>query len=275
MACAAIAHNAASCHRHRRLRLRLRLQLRLSTLDDGGAIFNSFTFLFTQINSIGVSSALCAATYAKSSSRQGGGVAGGWSRSRSGRRRRRQPHPPRTFAKLLQCRKFLSHVYKKFNACTFHILCSVAQWDECHDLWQVCAVKTQHKIEQSFALLCPLAPLCVTALDSATHRLFGSSQLAHICLSICRAVLPGQAASLPGSCCMWQQREAAASVQCAIDLRLFDCIRTRTLAATDADSCGCTLRLKLHAAVRHPPPPCSCHPSLPPVDWLVPAISQK
>lgn len=197
---------------------------------------------------------LCAATYAKSSSRQGGGVAGGWSRSRSGRRRRRQPHPPRTFAKLLQCRKFLSHVYKKFNACTFHILCSVAQWDECHDLWQVCAVKTQHKIEQSFALLCPLAPLCVAALDSATHRLFGSSQLAHICLSICRAVLPGQAASLPGSCCMWQQREAAASVQCAIDLRLFDCIRTRTLAATDADSCGCTLRLKLHAAVRPPPP---------------------
>ncbi|KAM8705601.1 hypothetical protein ACLKA7_009978 [Drosophila subpalustris] len=36
--------------------------------------------------------------------------------------------------KLLQCRKFLSHVYKKFNACTFHILCSLhhsmAQWVE-------------------------------------------------------------------------------------------------------------------------------------------------
>lgn len=37
-----------------------------------------------------------------------------------------------TFAKLLQCRKFLSHVYKKFNACKFHILCSqhpsIIQW---------------------------------------------------------------------------------------------------------------------------------------------------
>lgn len=38
--------------------------------------------------------------------------------------RQAEAPPPRTFAKLLQCRKFLSHVYKKFNACTFHILCA-------------------------------------------------------------------------------------------------------------------------------------------------------
>lgn len=53
----------------------------------------------------------------------------------------------------------------------------------------------------------------------------------------------------------WGRGSSNQRVQCAIDLRLFDCIRTRTLAATDADSCGCTLRLKLL-----PPPPAS--PSL-------------
>lgn len=106
-----------------------------------------------------------------------------------------------------------------------------------------------------------LAPLCVTVLDIATHRLFGSSQLAYICLSICRAVLPGLVACpicLPGSCCMWQQREAAATRECSLQLTCA-CLIAFELApwaATDADSCGCTLRLKLL-----PPSCCSSSPA--------------
>lgn len=122
-------------------------------------------------------------------------------------RRSRSRRQPRTFAKLLQCRKFLSHVYKKFNACTFHILCSVAQWDVWQE-WSKSRNTMTHSIFRLFAPLC----LCLGRVGYCDASPVGSSQLAHICLSICRAVLLGLVACPVAclvACCMWQQREAA------------------------------------------------------------------
>lgn len=118
----------------------------------------------------------------------------------------------------------------------------------------VARVKQKHKYTDTrhISFICPTVPgprwtwrriACLAARSSRTSVCL----FAELCWASCLpAWLPGCLLHVAATRGSSNNNERTV---CAIDLRLFDCIRTRTLAATDADSCGCTLRLNLLASL--------------------------